>query len=189
MVEYHGCAFLEKRLEIVLFKGINMNLDKLNALTIEQATHTFMQCCTASIWVNAMVKARPFSDTLEVAQQADLAWGKLNEADYLEAFEGHPQIGNVATLRAKYANTKALASGEQSSVSEATDQVLVDLAKGNADYLEKFGFIFIVCATGKSAAQMLALLLERLPNSKATELANAAEEQRKIFHLRIEKLL
>lgn len=166
-----------------------MNLDTLNTLTIEQATHTFMQCCTASTWVNAMVEARPFSDRLAIAQQADLVWKKLGDADYLEAFEGHPQIGNVATLRAKYANTKALASDEQSSVNQASDQVLVDLAKGNADYLEKFGFIFIVCATGKSAAEMLTLLLERLPNSKVTELANAAEEQRKIFHLRIEKLL
>jgi 2-oxo-4-hydroxy-4-carboxy-5-ureidoimidazoline decarboxylase len=166
-----------------------MNLEKLNTLPIAQATHTFMQCCTASTWVNAMVKARPFSDTLAIVQQADLTWQTLGEADYLEAFEGHPQIGNVATLREKYANTKALASGEQSSMSQATEEVLVALAKGNADYLEKFGFIFIVCATGKSAAQMLALLVARLPNDKAVELANAAEEQRKIFHIRIEKLL
>lgn len=165
-----------------------MNLEKLNALTVEQATHTFMQCCTASAWVNAMVKARPFSDNRALAKQADLAWQILAEADYLEAFEGHPQIGNVTTLRAKYANTKALASGEQSSVNDASEQVLLDLAKGNADYLEKFGFIFIVCATGKSAAQMLALLLARLPNNRATELVNAAEEQRKIFQLRLEKL-
>jgi len=166
-----------------------MNLDTLNTLTVEQATHTFMQCCTASVWVESMVKARPFIDTAGLTIHADLVWEKLEEADYLEAFEGHPQIGNVATLRAKYANTKELASGEQGAVSQATEQVLADLAKGNADYLDKFGFIFIVCATGKSAAEMLALLLERLPNNRATELTNAAEEQRKIFHLRIEKLL
>jgi len=166
-----------------------MTLETLNTLTVEQAAQTFMQCCTATVWVNAMVKARPFSDKRAMAKQADLAWQELEYADYLEAFDGHPQIGNVATLRKKYANTKALASGEQSSVSQATEQVLVDLTKGNADYLEKFGFIFIVCATGKSAAQMLALLRDRLPNDKAVELANAVEEQRKIFHLRIEKLL
>ena len=166
-----------------------MNIEELNTLSVEQATHVFMQCCTASAWVEAMVKARPFSDSRAIATQADLVWQRLEEKDYLEAFEGHPQIGNVATLRAKYANTKELASGEQSSVNQASEQVLVDLAKGNADYLDKFGFIFIVCATGKSAAEMLALLLERLPNNRATELANAAEEQRKIFHLRIDKLL
>jgi 2-oxo-4-hydroxy-4-carboxy-5-ureidoimidazoline decarboxylase len=165
-----------------------MNLEKLNTLSSEEATHAFMQCCTASVWVEAMVNARPFIDKRAIAKQADLAWQDLEEADYLEAFEGHPQIGNVATLRAKYANTKELASGEQGAVSQATEQVLADLAKGNADYLEKFGFIFIVCATGKSAAEMLTLLTERLPNDRSTELINAAEEQRKIFHLRIEKL-
>jgi len=166
-----------------------MSLDTLNNATIEQATHNFMQCCTSSTWVNTMVAGRPYIDKRNLSNQADLAWQELAEADYTEAFEGHPQIGNVDTLRAKYANTKELASGEQSSVNEASEQVLLDLAKGNADYLDKFGFIFIVCATGKSATQMLALLEARLPNDKATELANAVEEQRKIFHLRLEKLL
>lgn len=166
-----------------------MNLAQLNDLTAEQATHTFMQCCTSANWVARMVQARPFADKTDLKTKADIAWQGLVEADYLEAFEGHPQIGNVDTLRAKYANTKELASGEQSSVSEATEQVIASLSQGNADYLEKFGFIFIVCATGKSAAQMVELLQARLPNDKETELANAAEEQRKIFHLRLEKLI
>lgn len=166
-----------------------MNLEQLNCLSNSEATHAFMQCCTASNWVKAMVDARPFADDKALAKRANSAWSDAVEADFIEAFEGHPQIGNVATLRAKYANTKELASGEQSSVKQASEQVLVDLAQGNADYLEKFGFIFIVCATGKSAQQMLDLLLARLPNDKATELANAAEEQRKIFHLRLDKLL
>ncbi|MPY24073.1 2-oxo-4-hydroxy-4-carboxy-5-ureidoimidazoline decarboxylase [Shewanella psychropiezotolerans] len=166
-----------------------MNLEQLNRLSVEEATHTFMQCCTASSWVEAMVLARPFIDEQALAYQADLAWAGSIEADYIEAFEGHPQIGNVDTLRKKYANTKELASGEQSSVNHASEQVLLDLAQGNSDYLDKFGFIFIVCATGKSAEQMLALLLARLPNNKITELANAAQEQRKIFHLRLNKLI
>ncbi|WP_076416712.1 2-oxo-4-hydroxy-4-carboxy-5-ureidoimidazoline decarboxylase [Shewanella sp. UCD-KL12] len=166
-----------------------MNLEELNSVSADKATHAFMQCCTASTWVKSMVAARPFSDGRALASQADTAWRGLVEADLLEAFEGHPQIGNVDTLRKKYANTKELASGEQSSVSQASELVLHDLAKGNADYLEKFGFIFIVCATGKSAEQMLTLLLERLPNDKITELVNAAEEQRKIFQLRLLKLI
>lgn len=166
-----------------------MSLSALNKASLAQATHQFMQCCTSTLWVSAMVASRPYADNTSVTKQADIAWQGLAEADYCEAFDGHPQIGNVDTLRAKYANTKALASGEQSAVNEASEQVLLDLAKGNADYLDKFGFIFIVCATGKSAEQMLALLKARLPNDKATELANAAEEQRKIFHLRLEKLL
>jgi 2-oxo-4-hydroxy-4-carboxy-5-ureidoimidazoline decarboxylase len=166
-----------------------MNLAQLNSLTVEQATQCFMQCCTSTAWVSAMVQSRPFIDKQDLTDKANFAWQGLMEVDYLEAFDGHPQIGNVDTLRAKYANTKALASGEQSSVNEASEQVIAALAKGNADYLEKFGFIFIVCATGKSAEQMLALLQARLPHDKATELVNAAEEQRKIFHLRLEKLL
>ena len=166
-----------------------MNLTQLNSLAINEAQECFMQCCTSSVWVDAMVKARPFADIQALAEQADSAWQDLTEHDYLEAFEGHPQIGNVDTLRAKYANTKALASGEQRSVNNATEQVITALAQGNADYLAKFGFIFIVCATGKSAEQMLALLQARLPNDRATELINAAQEQQKIFHLRLEKLL
>lgn len=166
-----------------------MNLAQLNALSVDEASHTFMQCCTSTAWVDAMVQARPFADKQALATQADVAWRGLTNADYLAAFEGHPQIGNLDTLRAKYANTKALASGEQSSVNQASEQVIAALSQGNADYLEKFGFIFIVCATGKSAAQMLALLTARLPNDRATELVNAAEEQRKIFHLRLDKLL
>jgi 2-oxo-4-hydroxy-4-carboxy-5-ureidoimidazoline decarboxylase len=166
-----------------------MNLEQLNSLTIEQATHTFMQCCTSSTWVNTMVQARPFSDRRAIARQADLAWEELEETDYLEAFEGHPKIGDVSSLRAKYANTKELAGTEQSLVKEANDDVLEVLSQGNADYEAKFSFIFIVCATGKSAKEMSDLLQARLPNNKAQELANAAEEQRKIFQLRINKAL
>jgi 2-oxo-4-hydroxy-4-carboxy-5-ureidoimidazoline decarboxylase len=166
-----------------------MNLDELNNLSEAEATHGFMQCCTASNWVEMMVSSRPFANGLELSSKADDIWGGLGEYDLLEAFEGHPQIGNVDTLRTKYANTKALASGEQSSVNQASEQVLQDLANGNAEYLNKFGFIFIVCATGKSAEQMLNLLLARLPNDKITELVNAAEEQRKIFQLRLQKLI
>jgi 2-oxo-4-hydroxy-4-carboxy-5-ureidoimidazoline decarboxylase len=166
-----------------------MNIEQLNSFTVEQATHTFMQCCTSSTWVNTMVQARPFTDKRAIVNQADLAWQELTEADYLEAFEGHPKIGDVSSLRAKYANTKELAGTEQSLVKEANDDVLEVLSQGNADYEAKFSFIFIVCATGKSAKEMSDLLQVRLPNNKAQELANAAEEQRKIFQLRIDKAL
>lgn len=166
-----------------------MNLNDLNNQTLAQASHTFMQCCTSSTWVDAMVKARPFTDRRSISHQADLAWQELAESDYMEAFEGHPKIGDVSSLRAKYANTKELAGNEQGLVKEANDDVLETLSQGNTDYEQKFGFIFIVCATGKSAKEMSDLLQARLPNSKAQELINAAEEQRKIFHLRIDKAL
>mgnify|MGYP000701449822 CR=1 FL=1 len=166
-----------------------MTLEELNALSEDKATHAFMQCCTSSTWVARLVAARPFSDEAALREAANEAWKGLAESDYLEAFEGHPKIGDVNSLRAKYANTKELASGEQSSVNEATEEVLQTLAKGNDDYETKFGFIFIVCATGKSAKEMSDLLQARLPNDRAQELINAAEEQRKIFHIRIDKAL
>lgn len=166
-----------------------MNLQMLNELTQDEAQHQFMQCCTSSTWVEYMAAARPFENADALKSAADKGWKNLAEQDYLEAFDGHPKIGDVNSLRAKYANTKALASGEQSAVNQASEQVLTALAQGNDDYQNKFGFIFIVCATGKSAQQMLDLLLARLPNDRATELTNAAEEQRKIFHIRLEKLL
>ena len=164
-----------------------MILADLNQLPAADASHTFMQCCTSSTWVNKMVNARPFASEAALTQAADDAWLGLTEQDYFEAFEGHPKIGDVSSLRAKYANTKELAGNEQGLVKEANDDVLEVLSQGNSDYEEKFGFIFIVCATGKSAKQMSDLLQARLPNNKAQELVNAAEEQRKIFQLRITK--
>lgn len=164
-----------------------MILEDLNQLSVAEASHTFMQCCTSSTWVKKMVAARPFADTTAIKKAADDAWLGLTEQDYFEAFEGHPKIGDVGSLRAKYANTKELAGNEQGLVKEANDDVLEVLSQGNTDYEAKFGFIFIVCATGKSAKQMSDLLQARLPNNKAQELVNAAEEQRKIFQLRITK--
>jgi 2-oxo-4-hydroxy-4-carboxy-5-ureidoimidazoline decarboxylase len=166
-----------------------MRVAEINQLPAEEAKHTFMQCCTSSSWVNKMVAARPYIDAQEMKQAADNAWIGLSVTDYLEAFEGHPKIGDVSSLRAKYANTKELAGNEQGLVKEANDAVLEVLSQGNSDYEVKFGFIFIVCATGKSAKEMSDLLQARLPNNKAQELINAAEEQRKIFQLRIDKAL
>ena len=166
-----------------------LTLQQFNAMSEPEAAAALRQCCAADAWILAMVSSRPFTDLADLLNQADAHWASMDEANLLEAFSAHPQIGNVATLRAKYANTKALASGEQSSVSAADEATLQALAQGNQDYLEKFGFIFIVCATGKSAAEMLALLQARLPNTRAQELINAAEEQRKITALRLQKLL
>ena len=166
-----------------------MSLDTLNALSIEEAKHQFMQCCTSETWVTRMVESRPYVDADTLYTTADNNWQGLQESDFFQAFDGHPKIGDVGSLKAKYANTKALASNEQSGVSVASDAVIETLSQGNRDYEAKFGFIFIVCATGKSAAQMSDLLQARLPNDRATELLNAAEEQRKILQIRLEKLV
>ena len=136
-----------------------------------------------------MVATRPYASADALRQQADSHWRDMAEADYLEAFDGHPKIGDVGSLKAKYANTKALAAGEQSGVNVASDEIIRRLAAGNRQYEETFGFIFIVCATGKSAEEMTDLLEARLPNERPVELENAAEEQRKIFHIRLNQLL
>ena len=166
-----------------------MDIQSLNTLPIDQANHLFMQCCTSERWIKEMVANRPFTDTNSLRETADQIWNHLTEKDYLLAFEGHPKIGDVGSLKAKYANTKELASGEQSGANGATDEIIAELADSNSAYEEKYGFIFIVCATGKSASEMLALLQERLQNDRQKELEIASEEQRKIFHLRLEKLL
>ncbi len=161
----------------------------INNLTSEQAIEAFMQCNTSERWCKNMEKSRPFSDVESLKQQADEYWRKSKEEDLLQAFEGHPEIGDVSTLREKYRNTEKLAGHEQSGVNIASENTLQSLSQGNKNYKEKFGFIFIVCASGKSADEMLALLLERLPNSREQELENAAEEQRKITQLRLNNLL
>jgi 2-oxo-4-hydroxy-4-carboxy-5-ureidoimidazoline decarboxylase len=166
-----------------------MNIQSLNTLPIDQANHLFLQCCTSEKWIEKMVASRPFTDSNSLRDTADNIWKHLSEKDYLQAFEGHPKIGDVGSLKAKYANSKELASGEQSGASSATDEIIAELANSNSEYEEKYGFIFIVCATGKSAREMLALLQDRLNNDRQKELKIASEEQRKIFHLRLEKLL
>jgi len=165
-----------------------MKLAAFNQLTSEQAKQSLIDCCSSGSWVAALLAARPFNSRAELKETADQIWKSMREKDYLEAFEGHPQIGDVKSLKKKYASTEKLASGEQSLVKQADDDLLLKLSQANKAYLEKFGFIFIVCATGKSAQQMLDLLLARLANNRQQELANAAEEQRKIFQLRINKL-
>ena len=166
-----------------------MSLETINSADAEEAMHLFRQCCTSDSWITQMVAQRPYPSADALRSAADANWRNLKEQDYLQAFDGHPKIGDVNSLKARYANTKELAAGEQSSVNEANNNTIVALAEGNAAYEAKFGFIFIVCATGKSANEMLDLLRERLPNEREREILNAAEEQRKIFHLRLEKLL
>ena len=166
-----------------------MKIEELNKVTEAVAVKLFMQCCTSSSWVNKMIKAMPFTDQKNLVNTANQNWQGLDESDYLEAFEGHPRIGDVNSLREKYASSKELASGEQNAVQDASEKILSELSIGNEKYYRKFGFIFIVCATGKSALEMLELLTERLSNDRTTELMISVEEQRKIFQIRLDKSL
>ena len=136
-----------------------------------------------------MIAGGEFSSDQELLTRSENVWADLAEADYLEAFLAHPRIGDVDSLRQKYANTKAIAGGEQSGVDSADEATLQRLSAANDEYFDKFGFIFIVCATGKSAKQMLEILEARLPNDRDAEVANAAAEQLKITKIRLEKLV
>ena len=166
-----------------------MTLEALNRLAAAEARAAFERCCGAARWIDAMVAARPFADAAALHAASERAFAPLVRADWLEAFSHHPKIGDVSALRAKFASTAAWAGAEQGGAATATEATLEALAEGNRAYEERFGYIFIVCATGRSAEEMLALLRARLGNEAAAELAIAAVEQRKITRLRLEKLL
>ena len=170
---------------------VSLSLSQFNALSQTDATSQLLTCCTSTSWANTLVGGRPFKDLEALLTSSDAAWqqAQTEEDNLLEAFDGHPQIGNVDSLKEKYRNTQDSAAHEQSGANDADDAVIEALAQGNQDYLDKFGFIFIVFATGKSAQQMLDLLQARMPNNRDTELLNAATEQNKITRLRLQKLL
>ena len=170
---------------------MSLSLSQFNALSQTDATLQLLTCCTSTSWANTLVGGRPFKDIEALLTSSDAAWqqAQTEEDNLLEAFDGHPQIGNVDSLKEKYRNTQDSAAHEQSGANDADDAVIEALAQGNQDYLDKFGFIFIVFATGKSAQQMLDLLQARMPNDRDTELLNAATEQNKITRLRLQKLL
>jgi 2-oxo-4-hydroxy-4-carboxy-5-ureidoimidazoline decarboxylase len=135
-----------------------------------------------------MTARRPFRHEADLFGAADQIWRGLTRADWLEAFASHPKIGDLDSLRTKFATTGAWAAGEQAGVAGAAEAVLQSLADGNAAYEAKFGYIFIVCASGKTAEEMLALLRQRLVNDPDEELRIAAAEQMKITCSRLAKL-
>jgi 2-oxo-4-hydroxy-4-carboxy-5-ureidoimidazoline decarboxylase len=166
-----------------------MTLHELNLLPKEQLKAELFKCCGSNAWVEKMLPFFPADDMVEILEDAEEQWWLCTEQDWLEAFTHHPKIGDVESLKQKFASTAAWASGEQMGATTASQDILEALAKGNDDYENKFGYIFIVCATGKSAEEMLELLQERLPNEASEEIKIAADEQNKITKLRIEKLL
>lgn len=165
-----------------------MTIEEFNALDMAEARKELQNCCASAAWVECMINLRPFPHFGAVIQYADVFWAKTNSHDWLEAFDGHPRIGDPASLKAKYAATSATANEEQSGVLGAPKKVIDELAKLNAAYEEKFDFTFIVCATGKSAAEMLEILQSRMANTHDEELKCAAKEQSRIMRLRLEKL-
>lgn len=166
-----------------------MTLSDINALPEAVVAAALAKCCGATAWVSRMVASRPFVDEPDLFSKAHACWNQCGEADGWEAFAHHPRIGGAAELAQKFASTRDWASGEQSGVQQAPEAVLQALAEGNRAYEEKFGYIFIVCATGKRAEEMLALLQARLPNPPQEEIRIAMAEQMKITVIRLQKLL
>lgn len=166
----------------------NSQVSWLNELSEADALAELERCCGSKTWAHQMCARRPFADPPAVHAAADEIWARASEADVLEALSHHPKIGDVGNLREKFASTEKWAQNEQAGVRQASEDVLHALHAGNVEYEARFGFIFVVFATGKSADQMLAILQGRLPNTREQELKNAAAEQRKITHNRLEKL-
>lgn len=161
----------------------------LNALEARAAAEALRRACGAEGWVRRMLARRPFASSDALYASADEEWRRSTRADFLEAFAQHPQIGeDLEALRRRFQSTASLSQREQAGVEGADEATLRALRDANAAYRERFGFIFIICATGKTAAEMLAALRARLGNEPDTELAIAAAEQGKITRLRLERL-
>ena len=161
-----------------------MTLTSYNNLDAATASKHLMDCCGSTKWVTGMMSHLPFASEKQLVDLSAKIWyEECSESDWRESFTHHPKIGDVKSLTEKFAGK------EQAGVAVATQETIAALAQANTDYENKFGFIFIVCATGKSASEMLQLLLDRLKNTAKEELHIAMGEQQKITIIRFKKLL
>lgn len=166
-----------------------MTLTELNNLDVPHLKEALAKCCGATAWVEKMATVFPVADKQTLLDQAEKNWFACNQQDWLEAFGHHPKIGDIRSLEEKFDNTVQWASREQGGMETASLGTIAELAAGNKLYEQKFGYIFIVCATGKPAAEMLGLLQIRLNNDPGKEIQVAMKEQNKITKIRLEKLL
>ena len=164
-------------------------IDHINRLSVAEAEAAFMRCCGSTRWTRQMTARRPITHADELCRLAEEVCADLNPEDWLEAFGHHPRIGDMESLRSRFADTRDWAAGEQGEAVTASEETLHALAEGNQAYEDRFGYTFIVCATGKSTGEMVALMNERLQNDPDAELRIAAEQQSQITRLRLEKLL
>jgi OHCU decarboxylase len=167
---------------------MNAVLDEWNKADEAAATGAMLACCGARRWATAMVESRPIANVAALSETADRLWATMAEPDWLAAFAIHPRIGerNAASRSEKSA---VWSQQEQAGTDAASNDVLLELAEGNALYEQRFGFSYVVCATGKTADEMLAILKSRLKNDRMAELREAAEQQRQIMQIRLGKWL
>ena len=167
---------------------MNQTLSTWNQTGEAESLQAMLACCGARRWAAAMVALRPIAGVVELSEAADRIWSSLQEADWREAFASHPPIGD-RTAAPSSGKSIAWSRQEQSSAAGAPASVLLELAAGNALYEQRFGFRYIVCATGRTAEEMLAILHRRLAGERQSELREAAEQQRQITQIRLGKWL
>ena len=168
---------------------MNATLAAWNAAGATEASNAMLACCEAKRWADAMVALRPIASVFALSEAADRTWATMQEADWLEAFACHPRIGERKVSMHAGEQSSAWSRAEQAQTNFASDSVLAEIAEGNQRYEELFGFTYIVCATGKSAEEMLAILKRRLGSTRESELREAAEQQRQIMQIRLGKWL
>lgn len=164
-------------------------LHRFNSLTKAEAELQLLSCCGASAWAREVASRRPFRTAAEFIETADRVWWSLEIQDWLQAFSAHPKIGERKAEVVTTEQSRSWSAQEQAGVDSAAAAIRAELARLNQEYDAKFGFSFIVCATGKTSEEMLSILRNRLTNNRDQELRTAAEEQAKITELRIKKLL
>jgi 2-oxo-4-hydroxy-4-carboxy-5-ureidoimidazoline decarboxylase len=164
-------------------------LARWNELRADEAAEEVLPCCGSQAWAQAMAARRPIPNEAALLATSDEVWTSLSESDWMEAFRSHPRIGESHTPASSSARAAAWSREEQRRAGTANEDVKVALAEGNGAYEQRFHRIFIVCANGKSALEILEILRRRLQNDDTTELHEAAEQQRQIARLRLSKWL
>jgi 2-oxo-4-hydroxy-4-carboxy-5-ureidoimidazoline decarboxylase len=164
-------------------------LARWNGLRSDEAAEEILPCCGSKAWAHGMTARRPILDETALLAACDLVWKSLPESDWMETFRSHPRIGESHSPASGPARSAAWSGEEQRRVGTASEDVKVALTEGNRAYEQRFNRIFIVCAAGKSAPEILEILGRRLRNDETTELHEAAEQQRQIAHLRLKKWL
>jgi 2-oxo-4-hydroxy-4-carboxy-5-ureidoimidazoline decarboxylase len=168
---------------------LSITVGELDEMPESSAVGMLADCCGSSRWVSEMIAARPFGSRDLVFSNAERIWRSLSASDWVEAFEHHPRIGESTAAIAQGERGAEWSSSEQAGITSASDNLRQALAAANERYERRFGYIYIVCAAGKTPEEMLELARKRLRHSSAAEIRVAAEEQRKITRLRLEKLL
>ena len=164
-------------------------IERFNELPAAEATKALLDCCHSRAWAAAILARRPYENPNDFFVMADGIWSGLSRRDWLEAFRHHPAIGGSKAAAKQSTKAKKWSAGEQSAAQQAQPETLSELAQANLRYQARFGYVFLICATGKTAPEILENLWKRMSNDGKTELLIAAEEQRKITRLRLEKLL